>query len=57
VWLNTSLAAPRCNAFSAINSPADNGVAVGRKLSALPVVLLTQEVPTGCPTKLPVMCV
>lgn len=56
VWFDTSLAAPYCNAFNAVGSPADGGVVTGRKLSALPNVLLTQEVATGCNTQLPVLC-
>jgi hypothetical protein len=57
VWFDTSLAAPACNAFVAVGSPSDAGAATGRKLSAASQVLLTQEVPTGCKTLLPVLCV
>lgn len=55
VWFDTSLAAPQCNAFVAVGSPSD-GSPTGRKLSAAAQVLLTQEVPTGCKTALPVLC-
>lgn len=57
VWFDTSLAAPQCNAFVAVGSPSDGGATTGRKLSAAAQVLLTQEVPTGCKTLLPVLCV
>lgn len=56
VWFDTALAAPQCDAFVAASQPTA-GLTTGRKLSAaVPTVLLTQNVPTGCTTKLPVLC-
>jgi hypothetical protein len=63
VWFDTTLTTtdspPTCNAFMVTNQPtAGTTGAAGRRLAgATPLVLLASSVPTGCATKLPVMCV
>jgi hypothetical protein len=63
VWVDTTLTTtdspPTCNAFMVTNQPtAGTTGASGRRLAgSTPLILLASSVPTGCATKLPVMCV
>jgi hypothetical protein len=63
VWFDTTLTTtdspPTCNAFMVTNQPtAGTTGASGRRLAgSTPLILLASSVPTGCATKLPVMCV
>ena len=62
VWFDTTLTStdspPTCNAFMVTNQPtAGTTTTAGRRLAATPLILLASSVPTGCSTKLPVLCV
>ena len=63
VWFDTTLTTtdtpPTCNAFMVTNQPtAGTTGSSGRRLAgSTPLILLASSVPTGCSTKLPVMCV